>query len=233
MILNFKMDFTSHMRATSRNRNIIFIALSITFIGVVGAFYIYLKNIDERYTVLISKKTETLQILQKLTAQSNTSFFMLYNILHTSDVNEIENLKIERKYINKQNTAYLESMAKCDMIDADALSDYKSLLATRKDYTKHTCFLLKNMQHQPNKTSLQYFNAEVVPCFNKYQNELNNFVTQNKIGADQLSNALSKETKSITAYLVVIGLTPLIVYILFAFFNLFFINMMMWRLKDS
>ena len=221
------------MTPRKKYRNIIFVALSITFIFVVGAFYVYLKNIDERYNLLISKKTETLQSLQKLTAESNKNFFILYDIIHTENNAVIDSLDAVRKSITFHNSEYLENLSIFNLIDSDTRDDYESLLSARKEYIAKNSELLDIRRNQSSKAAARYFSDEIIPRFDAYQKQLENFVVQTKLASDQFCADLSKEVKSATTYFVIIGLIPLVFYLLFIFFNFVFINMMMWRLKDS
>ena len=216
----------------NNTRNILLSGCFTLLCIVLVILYTYVRKVDESYSSLISKKVETFQILQKLTAESNKSFFVLYQILYNENALEIVNFKKQWSGIVAGNSQKLEKITNDNLLDSTERIYYYNLLLVREDGRKKCLKFLDLIEKNDRKSAEICFNTEVEPAFKSFQKQIEGFTYQNKLFSYSKSNALSSEVQKHSFWFLILGFSPVIAIVCLLFLVVIFAAVILLKGKD-
>jgi hypothetical protein len=173
--------------------------------------YVYLFQIDKKYSSFINKEIENFQTLQKFTSESNRNFFLLYDVIYP-EVNSNPS-EIERQWrVNSQrNSALIDTITNRTIVNPIGDPHYKNMIEARMDYIRMTGELFKMTGTVDKESCADYFIHVLKPGFRKYQTLLERFVEQHKLQLIQYSDNISNSAKKTSLSILFLGFSPLLI----------------------
>jgi hypothetical protein len=156
-------------------------------------------------------------LIQKLTSESINNYFVLRNIISTSDAAENEEMKLMWYKNHNQINIYVDSLSRIHTIQILNKQTLDYLIDARKEYIEKCFYFLKLLDDKDKKKSSDYFKDEVEKSFFIYQNYISNFISIHKAEVIAYNISISKQIKFLDLDNIVLGLPAVYYFIMFYF----------------
>ena len=191
--------------------------LLVMIIGMSIFFYYYLINLDKKYSYIIKKEATLYNNIQNINFGANRGYLLLYKILETNNVVKRDSLIAQKKLMVETNDSLINEI----LFDFNKYKD-KSLLnkviSSRESYIQK-CNIFKNFLISNEKDSANdILINQIEPNFLSYQTELKLFIQANSIYVIENSGNITSDVKKNSFFVLILGLSPIIIFSLFLIF---------------
>lgn len=194
------------------------IYLTISVLVVSIALLIYeLKSLDSQYTKLIEDGTSQLNLVHRLTFNSNRRHILLFYIAHNNDTIARRRLIGERDSLQKENDSIFHILVKNDPLLPAQGQLIANVNTARQNYLavtqKYLTRILSSQQPFINKRADEQLDL----LFLEYQNKISELYAQKKNSVLTISDLVTSKMEKKSAWITLFSISPfLIIAILFA-----------------
>jgi hypothetical protein len=208
------------MHKTQKMRKgIIFILISL-LIGISVFFYYYLISIDRKYSKIITTESG-----------SNRGYLLLYKIIETRDRTKRDSLYNERHSFGLRNDSLINDILYFQNMYGDKSSLMK-IISSRKEYANNCAIFKSYITNDKKDSANDVLINKIEPSFLKYQNELISFIDSNTINVLEHSGNITSDVKRHSFFVLLFGLSPIIIFTIFLIILGVFLVLMIFFLKD-
>jgi len=201
--------------------------LSLPFI-ILFLLYLSFISIDSKYSKIINDEAESMTLIQKLTEESINNYFVIRNILITSDAAEKKEMEVMWHKNNEHINSYLDSLSRVNLIQMLNNQTLNYLTDARKVYVSKCLKFFEILDSKDIEKSSNYFRKEVEESFFVYENYISNFISIHKAEVASYNISISKQVKYFDLDYQILGLPVLYYFTAFyficAFIYLFFLT---------
>jgi hypothetical protein len=219
------------MPKTQKTRKGIILILLMMIIGMSVFFYYYLLNMDKKYSGIIKNEATLYNNVQDITFGANKGYLILYKILATNDRTKRNNLIIQKNLLVSKNDSLINVIL-LNLTENKDKSSLNHLIISRQEYVQN-CVRFENYLISNKNDSANYILIDQIePSFLKYQKELISFIDTNTINVLENSGNITSDIKRNSFIVLLLGLSPVIIFSLFLIILGVFLVFMILFLKD-
>lgn len=206
---------------SNKKRYVIISFLTLPFILLLFMYLLFIR-IDSQHSKVLNDEVESMTLIQKLASESINNYFVLRDLISTSDTAEKEEIKMMWHKNNKQINMYVDSLSLIRTIQMLNKQTFNYLINAREEYIVRCFNFLEMLDTKDIKKSSDYFKNEVEKSFFIYQNYINNFISIHRAEVVSYNISISKQIKFLNLDNIVLGL-PVIYYLTMFYFICIFI----------
>lgn len=194
------------------------IYLTISVLVVSIALLIYeLKNLDRQYTKLIEDGTSQLNIVQRLTFNSNRRHILLFYIAHNDDTVARRRLIEKRDSLQKENDSIFHVLVKNDQLLPAQGQIIADVNTARQNYLAVTHTYLARILSSQQPYIDRQADEQLDFLFLEYQKKISELYAQKKNSVLILSDLVTSKMERKSIWITLFSISPfLIIAILFA-----------------
>jgi hypothetical protein len=204
--------------------------LSLLIIIMSVYFYYYLISIDERYSKIIANEGTFYNNVQNITFGADKGYLLLFKIMGTSDKANRDSLINEKRLLVAKNDSLINAI----LFNIDVYKNKSFLngvIAARMEYIQNTAVFIDYLS--TNKDSaVNILMNKIEPSFLKYQEELKSFIVSNYANVLEYSGNISSDVKTKSQWMLLLGLSPVLLFTVFLILLGIFLAIMIIFLKD-
>jgi hypothetical protein len=219
------------MKGTQNTKKGIIYILLIMIIGMSIMFYYYLVNIDKRYNQIIKYEIALYNNIQDLTFRANRGYLLLYKINEISDRATRDSLINQKHLLMSKNDSLIDEILLNLIGNKDKFS-LNQLINSRQEYVKN-CARFEDYLTNSNRDSANYILLnKIEPSFLKYQTNLISFIDSNTVNVLENSGNITSDVKRNSSIVLLLGLSPVIIFSIFLLILGILIIIMVLFIKD-
>jgi hypothetical protein len=205
------------MPRKNRIKKWIIYLLTMMIISMSFFFYYYLINLDKKYSNIIKREATLYSNVQNINYGANRGYLLLYKILETNNIARRDSLITTKKLMIQTNDSLINEI----LFDFNKYKDksfLNNVISSRESYIQD-CLKFENYLITNNKDSAKdLLINQIEPKFLKYQTDLKLFIQANSIYVIENSGNITSDVKKSSFFVLILGLSPIIIFSLFLVF---------------
>lgn len=207
-------------------KSLFFKISSVFLIGGLLFFYYFVNQIKNNYNDLIKSETRILHVTQILTKETNSKNFILLKSLISKNGTISDSTRQLFNSITQGNDFLLKDI-QSHVSGTPEFNSYNRIIASRKTYNNYFNQLLELSSSESKENLINYYNLNLEPSFNRYQDDIALFASHVKdfslSSSQEIENEVNKKSKWILFFsgspaLIFLVLSGLLIVVVAFFF---------------
>jgi hypothetical protein len=204
----------------------------LMLIGISIIFYYYLLSIDRKYSKTIEEETFISNHAQLLYSGSNKGYILLYKIITANNQKTIDSLIVQRNSLVSKSDSVINELL-FNLRGYREKSLFSNVITSREKYKKNIVQFNDYLKTDKKDSANIFLANKIESSFLNYQENLNRFIYSKNINTIEISDNITSEVKRNSFFILLFGLSPVIIFLTFLIIlGIFIILMMIFFLRD-
>jgi len=219
------------MQRTHKVKSGFIYLLLLMVIGSSIFFYYYLINIDRKYSNIIEEETFISNHAQHIYSGANKGYVLLYKIITTDNHAIRDSLIIQRNSLVSKNDSEINELLS-NLKENREKFLFNNVIESRKMYKQNIAKFDDYLITDKKDSANIFLASKIESSFLDYQENLNQFIYTNSTNVIKSSGNITSDVKRNSFLLLLLGLSPIIIFSLFLVVLVVFLILMTIFLRD-